>query len=94
MSALKDLLTKRAALDEAIEEALKVERKDAIAKARELVANYSLSPSDLFPKGKGSKGKGTTVAPKYRDPVTGNTWTGRGKPPLWIRDKDRNQFAI
>lgn len=94
MSALKDLLTKRAALDEAIEEALKVERKDAIAKARELVANYSLSPSDLFAKGKGAKGKGTTVAPKYRDPATGKTWTGRGKPPLWIRDKDRDQFAI
>jgi len=33
-------------------------------------------------------------APKYRNPETGETWTGRGKPPLWIRDKDREQFKI
>lgn len=34
------------------------------------------------------------VAPKYRDPVTGQTWTGRGKPPAWIAGKDREQFLI
>jgi len=40
-----------------------------------------------------------TIAPKYRDPATGNTWTGRGKPPRWIvaADQDgagRDQFLI
>ena len=25
--------------------------------------------------------------PKYRDPVTGNTWTGRGKKPRWLTDQ-------
>jgi len=94
MSALKQLLIKRAALDGEIEEALKIERKDAIAKSRDLVTNYSLAPSDVFPRFKGSKVKGTVVAPKYRDPVTGKTWSGRGKPPLWIRDKDRSQFVV
>lgn len=34
------------------------------------------------------------VAPKYRDPITGQTWSGRGKPPLWIAGKDREQFLI
>jgi len=37
--------------------------------------------------------------PKYRDPATGNTWTGRGKPPRWISAADqagtgREQFLI
>ncbi|WP_457844072.1 H-NS family nucleoid-associated regulatory protein [Staphylococcus aureus] len=33
-------------------------------------------------------------APKYRDPATGATWTGRGKPPNWIVGKDRTPFQI
>ena len=33
--------------------------------------------------GKGGR-KGTKVAVKYRDGV--NTWTGRGKKPVWLRD--------
>ncbi len=37
---------------------------------------------------------GQKVPPKYRDPATGQTWTGRGKPPLWIAGKDRLQFLI
>jgi len=39
------------------------------------------------------------VAPKYLDPETGNTWTGRGKPPRWLSDaeqagKNRDAFLI
>ena len=36
-----------------------------------------------------------TGVAKYRDPKTGKTWTGRGKPPLWIVGvKDRTPFLI
>ncbi len=31
-----------------------------------------------------SPAKGITVAPKYKD-ETGNTWTGRGSQPRWLR---------
>jgi DNA-binding protein H-NS len=35
------------------------------------------------------------VAPKYADPKTGATWSGRGLAPLWIRDvKNRSKFLI
>lgn len=39
------------------------------------------------------------VAPKYRHPETGATWTGRGKPPRWVsaaeaEGKSRNDFLI
>ena len=27
---------------------------------------------------------GIKVAPKYKDPATGGTWTGRGKMPKWV----------
>ncbi|KAA0911878.1 H-NS family nucleoid-associated regulatory protein [Pusillimonas sp. ANT_WB101] len=40
-----------------------------------------------------------TVPPKYRNPETGDTWTGRGKAPRWIsaaesEGKSRDQFLI
>lgn len=40
-----------------------------------------------------------TVAPKYRHPDTGETWTGRGKPARWLVEaeaagSDRSQFLI
>ncbi len=41
-----------------------------------------------------SKNKGTKVKPKYRDPVSGGEWSGRGRAPLWIKDKDKTQFLI
>lgn len=39
------------------------------------------------------------VPPKYRHPESGATWTGRGKPPLWIVEAEktgqqRQQFLI
>ncbi len=39
------------------------------------------------------------VAPKYRHPETGETWTGRGKPPRWLVAAEaggatRTQFLI
>lgn len=39
------------------------------------------------------------VPPKYRNPETGATWSGRGKPPRWISDAEgagasRDSFLI
>ena len=33
-----------------------------------------------------SKRKGIKVAPKYRCPTSGDTWTGRGRAPAWVVD--------
>jgi DNA-binding protein H-NS len=43
----------------------------------------------------GSKSTLQTGVARYRDPTSGKTWTGRGKPPLWIVGvKDRTPFLI
>jgi hypothetical protein len=35
------------------------------------------------------------LAPKYRDPKTGATWSGHARPPAWIKDaRDRSVFLI
>jgi DNA-binding protein H-NS len=39
-----------------------------------------------------AKGK---LPPKYRNPKTGETWSGHARPPLWIKNvKDRTKFLI
>ena len=94
MSQYKDLLKQREELEAKIAEARNAEVASAIAQVRQLVLDYSLTERDVFGGVRTSSAKGSTVAPKYIDPVTGATWTGRGKPPRWIADKEREQFLI
>jgi DNA-binding protein H-NS len=35
-----------------------------------------------------------SMPPKYRDPATGATWSGRGKAPRWLTGHDRDEFLI
>ncbi|MFT4195231.1 H-NS family nucleoid-associated regulatory protein [Ottowia sp.] len=95
MSSLQELLKQRDALTQQIEAARRREIADAVAKVRALVAEYQLTVQDVFPTGRKARVKSSAkVAPKYRDPATGQTWTGRGKAPKWIDGKDRTQFLI
>jgi DNA-binding protein H-NS len=97
-TSYKELLQQREALEKAIADARHRELSDAVAKTRALVAEYGLTAQDIFPSGRAAKAAGTKVttkvAPKYRDPATGQTWTGRGKAPKWIEGKDRAAFTI
>ncbi|OYU10788.1 MAG: histone [Comamonadaceae bacterium PBBC1] len=93
----KELLQQREALEQAIAQARQNEISSAVAKIRELVAEYELTAQDVFP-GRAAKSQAikspSKVAAKYRDSATGQTWTGRGKAPKWIEGKDRTPFII
>ncbi|MFP3741092.1 H-NS family nucleoid-associated regulatory protein, partial [Burkholderia sp. SIMBA_019] len=43
---------------------------------------------------RGRPPKKAPLPAKYQDPKTGNTWSGRGKPPKWIVGKNRERFLI
>jgi DNA-binding protein H-NS len=65
-------------------------RSDAIAQVRALMADHGLSAADLTEKSPGRKSnasqpKGKTVAAKYRNEATGDTWSGRGLQPKWLK---------
>ena len=96
-TSYKELVEQRKALDLQIDAARKNELASSIAQVRELVEQYGLTSADVFPKknarGAGSRIKGT-VPPKFRDPASGATWSGRGKPPVWIKDQERDKFLI
>jgi DNA-binding protein H-NS len=97
-----------AKLERQAEAALKQERAGVITRIKQAIDIYGFTARDL---GLGGKGKSrasaravSTATPtttttvgvaKYRDPKTGKTWTGRGKPPNWIKDvKNREAFLI
>ena len=93
-SSYQELLVMKADLDRQIEESRLAELEGAISKARALVQDFALTADDVFPKATQRRAV-KAVLPKYRDPVSGGTWTGRGKPPLWIKNApDRMVFAI
>jgi len=94
MSSYKELLAQRELLDKQIKEAVQREKADGIAKAKAIIEQYDLSASDLFSRKTGSKVGSGKVAPKYRNPSTGETWTGRGKAPKWIDGRDRSNYLI
>ena len=90
MSNLNELMAQKAAIDERIAELRKAERVQAIAQCGALIRDYDLTEADLF---KATMAKRKAVAPKYRHPETGQTWSGRGRAPAWING-DRAAFAI
>src|SRR4051812_6889160 len=40
------------------------------------------------------RGTGAKVAAKFRNPETGETWSGRGREPKWLRGKNREEFKV
>lgn len=96
MATYKELLKQQEELALRIEEARKAEISDAVQKVRTLVSEYGLTAEDVFSSGRRSAKPRATgkVAPKYRDPATGQTWTGRGKAPKWIEGQDRAKYLI
>ena len=87
MATLKELLAQKESLERQIEQTKKQERSAAIAKVRELMAEYGLSLADLSGKtsAKTAVKKGAKVAAKYRNATTGDSWSGRGLKPNWLR---------
>ena len=102
MSSLQDLLAQKAEIDRQISDARRQERNEAIAKVRALMAEHGLTASDLVAKSRRDRVASTSgrkVAAKYRDPASGQTWTGRGLKPKWLSaalesGKQLTDFAV
>lgn len=91
MTEYQNLLARKAELEAQIAQAEAEAKAKAVTEARALIAEHGLTAADVFPLG---KAKGSVGMAKFRDPATGATWTGRGKPPSWINGKDRAPFLI
>jgi DNA-binding protein H-NS len=86
MDTIQELLAKRAEIDKKIADARRDERASAISKVRALMAEHGLTAADVAGKAPAPRSTaGGKVAPKYRNKATGDTWTGRGLQPKWLR---------
>lgn len=79
------------------------EKAGVIGRIKEAIAVYDITALDLGLGASGSRKPAVGATPsqsssvglaKYRDPASGKTWTGRGKPPNWILGQDRESFLI
>jgi DNA-binding protein H-NS len=85
--SLNELLAQKAALESQIADRMRTERAEAIAQVRALMAQYGLTAADIANKPAAPakrSGGGSKVAAKYRDPATGDSWSGRGLKPKWL----------
>lgn len=91
MATLQELIAQKEDLDRQIEQTKTRERGAAIEKVKALMSEYGLTPADLGTRpaprsgGKGKAGGGAKVAAKYRNTSTGESWSGRGLQPRWLK---------
>jgi DNA-binding protein H-NS len=100
MSKLTALKKQIAALEAQAERIAKEEMGSAIAKVKDIMAEFNLTIEHLTQTvvgkrvAKRPKVKAASVA-KYADPKTGKTWSGFGRAPGWIAGaKNRDAFLV
>lgn len=82
-----------AQLDKQIETAWRDEQHAAIEHIRQVMNFFKLVPNELRVDRRGTY-KTKPITMKYRDPVSGATWSGRGRAPSWIRNRNYADFLI
>jgi DNA-binding protein H-NS len=106
MDKYQSILDKISVLQKKASALQDTEKNRAIAKIRKLIELHNIQSAELFSGAKlvidkpvtrkpvTARGK-KVLPPKYRDPATGKTWNGHGKPPLWLAGvSDRERFLI
>lgn len=96
MATYRELKAQAEALVQKAEEARLAELDSIITTMREQIAEYGITPEQLFGRRRVvATNTRAPIAPKYQDPKTGATWSGRGKAPQWIASaKNRDRFLI
>ncbi|RQT37453.1 H-NS family nucleoid-associated regulatory protein [Burkholderia contaminans] len=96
MATYLELKAQAEALAQKAEAARLSELESIITTMREQIAEYGITADQLFGRRRATAtSPRVPVAPKYRDPKTGATWSGRGKAPQWIANaKNRDRFLI
>ena len=99
MATLQELIAQKEALEKQIQEQRHSELSEAVGKVKALIAEFGLTQEDIFGGVRAAKkdkveGVKAKVAAKYRDPVSGKEWSGRGISPKWLQGKNKADFLI
>ena len=107
MATLQELMAQKEAIEKQIEQTQTQGRREAVDKVRALMREYGLTAADLSGRKGAAKaaprktkaGTGKKVAAKYRNTSTGESWSGRGLQPRWLKaaiagGKKLSDFAL
>ncbi|KWK87371.1 DNA-binding protein [Burkholderia ubonensis] len=97
MPTYLDLKAEIRTLQAQAELARKNEVRSAVKEIQKMIAEFDLTPEDLFAgiqlKTRRVRRRAPALA-KYRDPASGAVWSGRGRTPRWIAGQDREKSLI
>jgi len=83
MASYKELKAQAEALMKQAEAARRAEIASVVAEIQAKMNEYGITLDDLKGGTKKSKVR-KPVAAKYRNPASGETWSGRGRAPKWL----------
>ncbi len=98
MATYKELKAQAEALLQQAEAARRAEIAAVVAEIQAKMREYGITLADLRGGAKKSKSR-AAVAAKYRNPATGESWSGRGRAPKWLADemakgRARDEFLV
>jgi DNA-binding protein H-NS len=95
MTSYAEYVEQIAKLQSLAEAARQAEINDAIKTIKDLMQMHGVSIDDLSAvrRAKPTKAKGTVEA-QFKNPETGETWSGRGRAPRWLAGKDKEAYRI
>jgi DNA-binding protein H-NS len=101
---LADFEAEATRLKSVIAEAKQARHLEDIAQVHQLMLKLNVSLADLQAVEtqqavSKTRGTGKIVPPKYKDPATDTTWSGRGAAPKWLKayeadGRNRDEFLI
>ncbi len=97
MSRFLELKAQLATLNLKIEVARADEKAAAIREIQARMCQWGIQLRDLQVARNGRRYvpmKSGRYVPKYRDPDSGATWSGKGREPRWVAGKDRTALTF
>lgn len=96
MQSYKQLQDQIKQLQKQADDLRKKELSDAINKIKSIMNEYNITINDLglSSRKKRTAKKTRVIKPLYKDPVSGKTWSGRGRSPVWFDNKNKDKFLI
>ncbi|CAG4898489.1 H-NS histone family protein [Paraburkholderia gardini] len=102
MASYKQLTAQLEKLHKEVAVAREKEMAQVVADIRLLIEEFDITAEELGFAASGTKGTKSAKAKglkpalpaRYRNPKTGETWSGRGRSPGWLAGKNRERFLI
>lgn len=96
MASYKQLTEQLEKLHQEVAIAHEKEVAEAIEDIKRKIVEYDLTIEELgFAVKRGGKAVMKQPLPaRYRNPKTGETWSGRGRPPGWLAGRNKERFLI